>query len=177
MQYGWGDWFIASQVSSVIAWPAIAITDVIFGDYLLPMAEAAGGSAGEVTMAVCGLSLVPKVAASYFGTHVYVPNAWWFWKLSLMPALPVSMLLSFAYFQATSRDKYAEPPKDPERPFDVVSWQQASDEFPHLDKAPPTNVANAAFQPSSTGPKSLSTRVLEAAPNPVQIAYQKWGSR
>ena len=59
----------------------------------------------------------------------------------------------------------------------VAAWQQASDEFPHLDKAPPTNVANAAFQPSSTGPKSLSTRVLEAAPNPVQIAYQKWGSR
>ena len=83
--YGWGDWFVASQISSVVAWPFIFATDVLFGDYLLPWAEKYSGpqgALGDVAVAVAGLSLMPKAAASYLGAHLYVPNAWWFWKLS-----------------------------------------------------------------------------------------------
>lgn len=31
--------------------------------------------------------------ASYYGAHLYCPRAWWFWKLTLLPAVPGSFLV------------------------------------------------------------------------------------
>lgn len=171
LRYGWGDWFVASQIASVVAWPAIFLTDVIFGDYLLPAAEAHSGTDGNAYVAIAGASLIPKAAGSYAGVHLYLPQAWWFWKLSLMPALPISMGLSVGYYMATKQGKESEQPEiPPDRPFDVVDWQESSSEFPHVRQASkPSPVANAAFQPSSSDKKSVATRFLEAAPNAVQM--------
>lgn len=172
---------------SVVAWPIVFLTDVAFGDYLLPWAEAycgPQGASGDVAVVTAGCSLVPKAAGSYLGATVYVPNAWWFWRLSLLPALPVSATFSVAYhLWTTSKEsgsaEAAPPPQggsvgDGEdglkRPFDVVTWQEDSSEFPHVAKPRPSLVGNAAFQPSSSAPKSYAKRLLEAAPNPVQIA-------
>ena len=66
---------MASLISSVAAWPAVFATDMLFGDLLLPIAEQQ--DIPELTQAVALGSLVPKLAASYWGTHLHVPGAWW----------------------------------------------------------------------------------------------------
>ena len=74
-RYGYGDWFVASLVSSLVSWPAVFATDMLFGDLLLPAADAQ--KSPELTQAVALSSLIPKIAASYCGAHLYVPGAWW----------------------------------------------------------------------------------------------------
>ena len=147
---------------------------MLWGEYILPQAEAVGGGPeGQLAIGMSLASLIPKTAGSYLGAHLYVPRAWWFWKLSLLPALPVTMALSLTYYAATS-----QPEKLPDKstsPYDVMGWQQTSEEFPQVRKAPKTAVVNAAWSPSTSKKVSAGKRFVEAAPFPVQLAVEKAG--
>ena len=93
-----------------------------------------------------------------------------------MPALPVSALLSVSYHLATKGEEEVAH-VDPERPFDVVTWQEASDEFPHVRQSSKKSVvANTAFSPSDSTSKSVVLRLAEAAPNPVQMGLVRLGA-
>ena len=170
--YGYGDWFVAMLVSSVVAWPAVFATDVAFGDYILPTVEKSNHPDGAVVIGTTLASLIPKAAGSYFGAHLYVPRAWWFYKLSLLPALPVAAAISAVYYGATWKpsddvvDKTDSPPG-----FNEVSWQETAEEFPQVRRVTPTAVSNTAWAPSTSEKKSTAKRLVEAAPNPLQIAY------
>lgn len=163
--YGWGDWFVASLVSSIVAWPAVFATDVLFGDFLLPAAERQ--NSGSLTAATAFASLVPKAAASYAGAHLYVPRAWWFWKLSLLPALPLSFGISFAVYIATAETDSVN-----------IEIEKMGVPIALPETASKPQTASTAWQPSSIGsvPKSLATRFREAAPTPLQLALE-WASK
>ena len=162
--YGWGDWFVASLLSSVVAWPAVFATDVLFGDYLLPAAEKQ--DSGSVTAATAIASLVPKAAASYAGAHLYVPRAWWFWKLTLLPALPLSFGISFAIYIMTAETDSVN-----------IEIEKMGVPIALPETASKPQTASTAWQPSSIGskPKSYATRFVEAAPTPLQLALERAG--
>jgi hypothetical protein len=105
-----------------------------------------------------------------------VPHAWWFWKLTLLPALPPSMVAGLAfYYLAHDEDatKAANEVDSNGSPFDLVSWQETSDEFPQVRRAPQSPVSATAWEPSSSAKKSVVRRFVEAAPNPVQIVIHR----
>ena len=173
LRYGWGDWFVASVVSSFVAWPVVFATDYAWGEHLLPAFGASAsngtpetldefgasasngtpetldessdtGAIGIISMA----SLVPKAAGSFLGAHLYVPHAWWFWKLTLLPALPLSFALSMAIHCAS---------------------EQLSGSADHDVSGKNAEVANTAWKPATCTSKSMATRAREAAPTPVQL--------
>lgn len=172
--YGWGDWFIAMIGSGFVAWPAIFASDVLFGDFVLPAVEGSGAHPeGALVMGTSFASLLPKLAGSYLGAHLCVPHAWWFWKLSLMPALPVCMALSSVYYYTTwhDNDEANEIDKtDAPRGFNEVDWRETSEEFPQVRLAKKSALVSTAWVPSSSAKRSLTTRFVEAAPTTVQIA-------
>jgi hypothetical protein len=70
--YSWSDWFVGSVVASFVAWPVVFATDVVWGDMLLPKVDASGvHPEGAVAITAMLSSLVPKVAGSYLGAHLY----------------------------------------------------------------------------------------------------------
>ena len=97
--YGWGDWFIASLVSSVVSWPVAFAVDSFWGSLLLPHVQSIRD--GRWVPEAEAASLVPKAFGSYLGAHLFVPRAWWFWKLTLLPALPLSFGISLVIWGAT----------------------------------------------------------------------------
>lgn len=154
--YGLGDWFVASLTSSVVAWPAVFITDWIWADVLFPAASTMQPFA---TDCLAGLSLVPKAAASYLGAHIFVPKAWWFWKLSLIPALPVSLGLSLVIHVATTHSPIQEKVYDDWLPMKPTEQESSQ-------------VNTMYWMPSLPGDKPAATRFVEAAPRPVQGVLQ-----
>ena len=164
--------------SSVVAWPIVFATDVVFGDYILPQVEASAHPDSAVVTCTTIASILPKAAGSFLGAHLYVPHAWWFWKLSLMPALPITFALSVAFKYAVWHDDDSANAVDKSdgkvpKGFNEVGWQETSEEFPQVRRAPPSRVSNTAWAPSSSAKKSLATRFVEAAPNGVQLAILK----
>ena len=97
--YGWGDWFIASLVSSVVSWPVAFAVDSFWGSLLLPHVQSIRD--GRWVPEAEAASLIPKALGSYLGAHLFVPRAWWFWKLTLLPALPLSFGISLVIWGAT----------------------------------------------------------------------------
>ena len=67
LSYGWGDWFLASVVSSFVAWPFVAATDALWGEVLLPLVA----DNADASTAVAAASIFPKATASYFGARLY----------------------------------------------------------------------------------------------------------
>ena len=158
--YGWGDWFVASLVASVVAWPVVFATDTLWATSLLPLAQNLdpGGDSG-IKAGIAVASLVPKAAGSYFGTHVYVPKAWWFYKLTLLPALPISFTISLLVHFGTNNFT-------------------AEDGVPHalpegINK--PQEGVSSAWKPSTIEEKSTLKRLRDTAPTPIQIALKKLG--
>ena len=164
--YGWGDWFVGTLVSSVVAWPAVFATDVLFGDVLLPAAEAQGS--GSLTAATAVASLLPKAAASYAGAHLYVPRAWWLWKLTLLPALPLSFGISLAVYIANAETDSVN-----------IEIEKMGVPIALPETASKPQTASTAWQPSSIGskPKSYAARFREAAPTPMQLALERAGNK
>lgn len=98
--YGLGDWFVASLVSSVVSWPVAFAVDSFWGSLLLPHVQ--GLREGKWVQEAEAASLVPKALGSYLGAHLFVPRAWWFYKLTLLPALPLSFGISLLIYFATT---------------------------------------------------------------------------
>jgi len=161
--YGWGDWFVASLLGSLAAWPAVFAADMLWGDVLLPATE---GSDGYLAPAIAIASLVPKAAGSYLGAHMYVPRAWWLYKLTLLPALPVSFAFSLAIHAGTSEGAAAVA---------ADRLGSAGPEVPFPPSASSSRIVSSAWQPSSSERKSAATRLRHAAPSPVQLALQRAG--
>jgi len=94
--YGWGDWLVASSVAGGLAWPVSKVCDGVFDFAIEPLISSVlqGDAAVGAALGMCSLALhIPKLGASYYGAHIYCPRAWWFWKLTLLPALPAGLLL------------------------------------------------------------------------------------
>lgn len=98
--YGLGDWFVASLVSSVVSWPVAFAVDSLWGSFLLPHVQSI--REGKWVQEAEAASLVPKALGSYLGAHLFVPRAWWFYKLTLLPALPLSFGISLVIYFATT---------------------------------------------------------------------------
>lgn len=152
--YGWGDWFFAHVISGFVAWPVVFATDMLWGDFLLPAAEK---SVPDMAEGIAVLSLIPKVAASYFGAHLYLPQAWWLWKLTLLPAIPVGLAASLTIHLATNDGTHKEAIYD--------DW------LPMKPEKPTSNCT--AWVPSSSEEKSAVLRLREAAPSAVQQCLSK----
>jgi hypothetical protein len=166
--YGWGDWFVASLVSSVVSWPVVFATDSFWGSYLLPQVKSMESPYIDF-QAVTFASLLPKAAGSYLGAHLYCPRAWWFWKLTLIPALPlsfgISLVIHFSTVDADKRREFAEAYAGPEVPF-----------TPHdVTSRTSQDVGSTAWRPSLMDEKSSAVRLREAAPTAVQWALKKAG--
>lgn len=141
------------MVSSLVAWPAVFLTDMLWGDFILPIAE--DGTPPEVGQGAALLSLVPKMAASYLGAHLYLPRAWWLWKLTLLPAIPVGLTGSLAIHFATN---------------DGMIKEAIYDDWLPMKPAAPTDVSCTAWRPSTSEQKSAAARFREAAPSAVQMS-------
>ena len=93
-----------------------------------------------------------------------VPRAWWFYKLTLLPALPlsfgISILIHFATTDGGARREAVDGWAGPEVPFSAPS---------SLD------IGSTAWRTSSQNDKSAATRLREAAPTAVQFALQQAG--
>jgi len=137
-------------------------TDSLWGSFLLPSIK--GVDNGQYLQGAAATSLLPKAAGSYLGAHLYVPRAWWFYKLTLLPALPisfgVSIVIHFATVDAGARREFAEAYAGPEVPF-----------------TPPTasDMGSTMWRPSVMGDKSSAVRLREAAPTAVQFALKQVG--
>jgi len=109
-------------------------------------------------------SLVPKAFGSYLGAHLFVPRAWWFYKLTLLPALPlsfgISLLIYFATTDGGARREAVEGWAGPEVPFSAPTSQ---------------DIGSTAWRTSTQNDKSAATRLREAAPTAVQYALQQAG--
>jgi len=81
--YGYGDWFLAGCFASLATWPLKILSGVI----------AQSGTVVEPSIRhKCALGFsVATVGASFWAAHLYVPRAYWFWKLTLLPAYPIAI--------------------------------------------------------------------------------------
>ena len=160
--YGLGDWFIASLVSSVVSWPVAFAVDSLWGSVLLPQVQSI--RQGRWVQEAEAASLVPKAFGSYLGAHLFVPRAWWVYKLTLLPALPLSFGISLAIYFATTdggaRREAVDAYAGPEVPFSAPT---------SLD------IGSTAWRASTQNDKSSATRLREAAPTAVQFALQQAG--
>lgn len=164
LRYGWGDWFIASVVSSFAAWPVVFATDLIWCELLFPNVGTPGyeGAPRLKFDMLSTASLIPKAAGSYLGAHLYVPHAWWVWKLTLLPALPLSFAISMAIYIAST------PP--PGSTNGDVSGESAA-----ATSEPSLQIVSTAWLPSTPEPASIATRLRHAAPTSVQVAVRTLG--
>jgi len=109
-------------------------------------------------------SLLPKAAGSYLGAHLFVPRSWWFYKLTLLPALPisfgVSMVIYFATTDGGARREAVDGWAGPEVPFSAPT---------SLD------IGSTAWRVSTQNNKTYAIRLREAAPTAVQFALQQAG--
>lgn len=154
--YGWGDWFIGHVVSSFVAWPVVFATDMLWGNALLPTTEKQlPGFQEHVAL----LSLVPKVAASFVGAHLYLPGAWWVWKLTLLPALPVGAVVNLVAHVLTNDGRHKEAIYD--------DW------LPMKPADPAAVVKCTAWLPSTSEEKSVALHLKEAAPLAVQLTLAR----
>ena len=128
---------------------------MVFGDYLLPLVET---TAPGLSNAVAASSLVPKAAASFAGAHLYVPFAHWFWKLTLLPALPISFSLSIAIMVLSDYG---------------TSKEAIYDDWLPMTPQDTTETLSMAWRPTMSGSKPAATRLREAAPRPVQILLEQ----
>ena len=159
---GWGDWFVASVISSVVAWPAVFVIDTFWAEALFPLAQNANSGESEGIMGlVSALSLLPKVGASYVGAHLYVPRAWWFWKLSLLPAFPVSLTVSLAMHALIAPASEVGSGGSENTAANELSEAASEGKMPKV-------VSSMAWRPSRQGEKPATERLREAAPTFVQ---------
>lgn len=154
--YGWGDWFVGHVVSSFVAWPVVFATDMLWGSFFLPAAQ---DQAPSVVEHVALLSLLPKVAGSYMGVHLYLPRAWWVWKLTLLPALPVGAAFNLVLHVITNDGTHKEAIYD--------DW------LPMKPADPASAVKCTAWLPSTSEEKSAALRLKEAAPLAVQLSLAR----
>ena len=192
LRYGWGDWFLASVMSSFVAWPFVATTDALWGEVLLPLIA----DNADASTAVAAASIIPKATASYFGAQLYgagsslrmqrsrepydvlapaaaarsltaspseslsraVPHAWWFWKLSLLPALPLNLGLTLAIHMLSN---------------DGAVKHKVYDDWLPMRPSEPLLI-NTAWRLSSAGSKGIQMRLCEAAPRPVQLVLEHY---
>ena len=87
-----------------------------------------------------------------------VPHAWWFWKLSLLPALPLNIGLTLA-IHVLSNDG-------------AVKHKVYDDWLPMRPSEP--LLINTAWRLSTAGSKSIQMRLCEAAPRPVQLVLEHY---
>ena len=85
-EYGWGDWAVASLVSSVVVWPFGFAIDLAKNELGSPSSKKQSHNYEVADMwgKLMGLYL------QYHGAGLYVPRAWWLWRLTLLPALPAN---------------------------------------------------------------------------------------
>ena len=86
-------------------------------------------------------------------------QAWWFYKLTLLPALPISFAISMLVHFGTNNFT-------------------AEDGVPHalpegINK--PQEDVSSAWKPSTIEEKSTAKRLRDTAPTPIQIALKKLG--
>jgi hypothetical protein len=145
-----------------VAWPVVFATDSLWSGMLLPLAQPIED--GSWVPAVASLSIVPKAAGSYLGAHLHVPRAWWVYKLTLLPALPlsfgISMLIHFATMDGTARREAAEAYAGPEAAFTPPA-------------ADSSLAGSTQWQLSKANDKSHATRLREAAPSALQF-LMRW---
>jgi len=162
-RYGWGDWFVASVISSVVAWPAVFAIDSLWAEVLFPLVEKLNsGNSEGIVGALGALSLLPKAGASYMGAHLYVPRAWWFWKLSLLPAFPVSLTVSLAMHALV-----APAAEVGAGGSEVTAAAPEGSAAASESKVP--KVVSMAWRPSRQEKKAVTERLREAAPTFVQV--------
>ena len=123
---------------------------------MLPAAEK---QAPRVAEPVAVMSLVPKVAASFMGAHLYLPGAWWVWKLTLLPALPVGAISNLVVHVITNDGRHREAIYD--------DW------LPMKPADPKSVVQSTAWVPSTSEEKSAALRLKEAAPLAVQLSLAR----
>jgi len=150
--YGWGDWFLGSIVSSFVAWPVVFATDTLWAEGLLPLVD----QRSTTETALLATSLIPKAAASFLGAHWFLPKAHWFYKLTLLPALPLSVGISMA-IQMISDDGSVK--------------QAVYDDWLPMAPSEPSLISTS-WRPSAKDKKSMTVRLCEAAPRPLQIALE-----
>ena len=148
--------------STQVSWPVSFAVDSFWGSLLLPHVQ--GLREGRWVQEAEAASLIPKALGSFLGAHLFVPRAWWFYKLTLLPALPlsfgISIVIYFATTDGSARREAVDGWAGPEVPFSAPS---------SLD------IGSTAWRTSSQNNKSPATRLREAAPTAVQFALQQAG--
>ena len=81
-----------------------------------------------------------------------------FWKLTLLPALPVSFSLSMAIYILSDDGTVKHAVYDDWLPM----------------QTPEKETTSTAWLPSSAAKKSAAVRFREAAPSAVQMSFGKW---